>query len=88
MRDDKRPVISPFRNAIYSDAGYSILGQVLARLTGRKTYTEAIREVLFEPLGLDSMSTKLPTGPGLNAINRTTIDPNSAWGVDIEVVAS
>ncbi len=88
MRDDKRPVISPFRNAVYSDAGYSILGQVLARLAGKKTYTEAIHDVLFEPLGLHSMSTKVPTGSGLNAINRTTVDVNSAWGVDIEVVAS
>lgn len=88
MRDDKRPVISPFRNAVYSDAGYSVLGQVLARLAGRKTYSEAIYQVLFEPLGLHNMSTKAPTGADLNAINRSIIDKSSAWGIDIEVVAS
>ncbi|KAJ5461991.1 uncharacterized protein N7458_003543 [Penicillium daleae] len=88
MRDDKRPVISPFRNAVYSDAGYSVLGQVLARLAGKKTYSEAIHQVLFEPLGLHNMSTKAPTGADLNAINRSIIDKSSAWGIDIEVVAS
>lgn len=88
MRDDKRPVISPYRNAIYSDAGFSILGQVLARLTGKKTYSEAIRETIFKPLGLDSMSTRAPNGTGLNAINRKPVDANSSWGTDMEVVAS
>jgi CubicO group peptidase (beta-lactamase class C family) len=88
MRDDKRPVISPFRNAVYSDAGYSVLGQVVARLAGKETYSEAIRDILFEPLGLDNMSTKAPKGSGLNAIDRSIIDKNSSWGLDLEVVAS
>jgi CubicO group peptidase (beta-lactamase class C family) len=88
MRDDKRPVISPYRNAVYSDAGFAILGQVLARLAGKKTYSEAIREAIFKPLGLDSMSTTAPKGTGLNAINRKLIDANSSWGLDVEVVAS
>lgn len=88
MRDDKRPVISPFRNAVYSDAGYSVLGQVLARLAGKKTYSEAIRDILFEPLGLHNMSTQAPKGSSLNAIDRSSIDKNSSWGLDLEVVAS
>lgn len=88
MRDDKRPVISPYRNAVYSDAGFAILGQVLARLAGKKTYSEAIRETIFKPLGLDSTSTSAPKGTGLNAINRKLIDTNSSWGLDLEVVAS
>lgn len=88
MRDDKRPVISPFRNAVYSDAGYSVLGQVVARLAGKKTYSEAIHDVIFEPLGLESTSTKAPKGSGLNAIDRSIIDKNSSWGLDLEVVAS
>ncbi|KAJ5907182.1 uncharacterized protein N7473_004098 [Penicillium subrubescens] len=88
MRDDKRPVISPFRNAIYSDAGYTVLGQVVARLAGKKTYSEAIRDILFKPLSLDNMSTKAPKGSGLNAIDRSRIDKSSSWGLDLEVVAS
>ncbi|GLI81751.1 hypothetical protein PoHVEF18_010140 [Penicillium ochrochloron] len=88
MRDDKRPVISPFRNAVYSDAGYSVLGQVVARLSGKKTYSEAIHDILFKPLGLDNMSTKVPKGSRLNAIDRSRIDKKSSWGLDLEVVAS
>ncbi|KAJ5177240.1 uncharacterized protein N7482_003117 [Penicillium canariense] len=88
MREDKKPVISPFRNAIYSDAGFAVLGQVLARLSGQKTYTDAIRDMLFEPLGLGSTSTKVPTGSDLNAIDRSIVDKNSSWGLDLEVVAS
>ncbi|KAJ6190437.1 hypothetical protein N7519_000458 [Penicillium mononematosum] len=87
FRDEKKPVISPFRNAVYSDGGFAILGQVLARLSG-KTYSEAVQEVLFDPLGLESMSTKVPTGPDLNVIDRRTIDKNTSWGGDIEIVAS
>ncbi|KAJ6085027.1 hypothetical protein N7499_004656 [Penicillium canescens] len=87
MRDQKVPVISPFRNAIYSDGGFAVLGQVLARMTG-KTFTEAIQETLFDPLDLDSMSTKVPKGSGLNVIDRSIIDKNSSWGLDLEIVAS
>jgi CubicO group peptidase (beta-lactamase class C family) len=87
FRDKKKPVVSPFRNAVYSDGGFAILGQVLARLSG-KTYSEAVQEVIFDPLGLESMSTKVPTGRDFNAIDRRTIDKNTSWGGDIEVVAS
>ncbi|KAJ5244024.1 hypothetical protein N7489_004120 [Penicillium chrysogenum] len=87
FRDEKKPVISPFRNAVYSDGGFAILGQVLARLSG-KTYSEAVQEILFDPLGLESMSTKVPTGPDLNVIDRRIIDKNTSWGVDVEVIAS
>lgn len=81
------PVISPFRNAIYSDGGFAILGQVLARLS-EQNYTKAVQDILFEPLGLKSMSTKAPTGISINAINRSIIDKTSSWGLDSEIVAS
>ncbi|KAJ5827390.1 hypothetical protein N7447_004153 [Penicillium robsamsonii] len=87
FRDKKKPVISPFRNAVYSDGGFAILGQVLARLSG-KTYREAVQEVLFDPLGLDSMSTTVPTGSDLNVIDRRSIDKNTSWANDVEVLAS
>jgi CubicO group peptidase (beta-lactamase class C family) len=88
FRNEKMPVISPWRNAMYSDGGFAILGQVLARMTG-KTFTEAIQEILFDPLGMDSTSTKVPKGSDLNIVNRTAIIGNeSSWGVDLEILAS
>lgn len=81
------PVISPFRNAVYSDGGFAILGQILARLSGR-TYKEAVQEILFDPLGLESMSTTMPTGSNLNVIDRHSIDKNTSWGSDMEIFAS
>ncbi|CAG8159031.1 unnamed protein product [Penicillium nalgiovense] len=87
FRDEKMPVISPFRNAVYSDGGFAILGQILARLSGR-TYKEAVQEILFDPLGLESMSTTMPTGSNLNVIDRHSIDKNTSWGSDMEIFAS
>ncbi|OQE37646.1 hypothetical protein PENCOP_c009G02903 [Penicillium coprophilum] len=87
FRDEKKPVIAPFRNAVYSDGGFAILGQVLARLSG-KTYRQAVREILFDPLGLENMSTTVPTGSDLNVIDRRGIDKNTSWGGDLEIVAS
>jgi CubicO group peptidase (beta-lactamase class C family) len=87
FRDEKKPVISPWRNAVYSDGGFAILGQVLIRLSG-KSFPEAIQEVIFDPLGMDSTSTTIPKGPDLNVIDRSIIDKNSSWGVDLEIVAS
>lgn len=78
---------SPFRNAVYSDGGFAILGQVLARLSG-KTYRETVQEVLFDPLGLESMSTTAPTGSDLNVIDRRSIDKNTTWAGDMEIAAS
>jgi CubicO group peptidase (beta-lactamase class C family) len=37
----------------YNNASLSVAGLIIARLTG-KTYEQAIRELLFEPLGLDN----------------------------------
>ncbi|KAF4770571.1 hypothetical protein HAV15_013005 [Penicillium sp. str.  len=87
FRDEKKPVTSPFRNAVYSDGGFAILGQVLARLSG-KTYRETVQEVLFDPLGLESMSTTAPTGSDLNVIDRRSIDKNTTWAGDMEIAAS
>lgn len=86
MRDVKHPVISPYRNALYSDAGYILLGQVLSRITGQP-YKDAIRDVLFEPLGAN-ITTVAPIGDNVNAINRTGLGAFSSWGFDIDLVAS
>lgn len=87
MRDEKHPVISPFRNAVYSDGGFAILTQVLARLVGQP-YEKAIEEVLFKPLGLDHTSATVPNGTDVDGINRQVLKEGlSAWGADIEIVA-
>lgn len=86
MRDLQHPVISPFRTAAYSDAGYAILGQVLARFSGT-SYDDALRDLVLEPLGLTHTSTTAPTGPDANVIDRST-QPDSAWGFDMPLYSA
>ncbi|KAK2059000.1 beta-lactamase [Colletotrichum caudatum] len=83
----KRPVISPYRNAVYSDGGYSLLGQVLARLTGQ-TYADALRSLILEPLGLNGTTAAVPNGTDINAINRALYANFSAFGLDVPITAS
>jgi CubicO group peptidase (beta-lactamase class C family) len=75
-----------YRNALYSDAGYSLLGHVLARITGQ-SYPDSMQKILFGPLGMNSTTAKPPTGPDLNAINRYLVDNTSSWNVDVQVTA-
>jgi len=45
--------VSPLGSVVsYNNASLSVAGLIIARITG-KTYEQAIRELLFEPLGLD-----------------------------------
>ena len=67
MRDDRRPASQTFSNPLYSDAGYIVLGRVLERMTN-STYSEALRTLLVEPLGLEGTSTLMPEGDDLNAV--------------------
>ena len=83
---EKRPVTTPWQTAEYSDAGYSILGRVLERLTGM-TYEEAIHNILSAALGLNSTSTTIPTGDDVNALAITDI-PITTWGFDFQGTAS
>ncbi|KAF6805469.1 beta-lactamase [Colletotrichum sojae] len=84
----KRPVTSPYRNAVYSDGGYTLLGQVLARLAGAETYAEAINATLLEPLGLSSSTALAPNTTDLNAINRGLFTNMTSWGLDVPIAAS
>lgn len=86
MRDAQHPVVSPFWNAAYSDAGFIILGEVLARLSGME-YETALDRTLYEPLGLQHTSTAAPTGSDANVINRSTQE-NSSWAYDIPLYAA
>ncbi|CAI6090795.1 unnamed protein product [Clonostachys chloroleuca] len=87
LRDEKRPTMAAYRNALYSDAGYSLLGHVLGRITGQ-SYPEAIQKVLFDRLGLNS-STAFPPAPGpdVNAMNRTLVANTSSFNVDGPITA-
>ncbi|KAK1990264.1 beta-lactamase [Colletotrichum falcatum] len=83
----KRPVVSPYRNAVYSDGGYSLLGQVLARLTGQ-TYADALRSIILDPLGLNGTTAAAPNSTGMNAINRALYAELTSFGLDIPITAS
>ncbi|KAI8186558.1 hypothetical protein KHU50_001308 [Colletotrichum sp. SAR 10_65] len=85
MRDNKRPVVSPFRNAVYSDSGFALLGQVLARLSNQ-TYEDAVRDILANPLGLNSTTTSVPKGTDVNAINRALFTDETSYGLDVPIV--
>lgn len=90
--EERMPVIAPYHSSIYSDGGYAILGQVLARMTG-KSVTESFEELLWKPLGMNSTSTRFPKGPNVNAIDRSRTVKDSklgftSWGSDLEIVAS
>ena len=83
MRDQQNPTIASNRNALYSDAGYGVLTLILERLTGQE-YKDAVRDLIFEALGMNSSSATVPSGTDVNAVNRTGI---GSWGLDIPVVA-
>jgi len=54
-------VIEPGATAKYSNLAFSLLGEVVARLSGRP-YETYVREAIFAPLGMES-STFAPEGP-------------------------
>lgn len=53
---------TPGETYFYSNLGYGIIGRVVERLAG-KSYEEAMRELVFEPLGMSN--TTVSTGRGL-----------------------
>ncbi|KAF5002422.1 hypothetical protein FGRMN_434 [Fusarium graminum] len=84
MRDQQLPTAPPYRSALYSDAGYAVLTLVLERLTG-KVYGDAVTDILFKPLGMNSSSTKAPNGNNVDAVAR--IGLGGSWGIDLPLVA-
>jgi CubicO group peptidase (beta-lactamase class C family) len=81
---EKRTFTPPWQTPAYSDAGFATLGRVLERITGMK-YEAAIHYVLSIPLGLNSTSTPVPTGDGVNALAVT--DTLTTWGWDNQITA-
>ncbi|KAF9770521.1 hypothetical protein IL306_011925 [Fusarium sp. DS 682] len=83
MRDLQVPTMAPWRSALYSDAGFGVLTLILERLTGQE-YKDAVKDVLLNPLGMDSSSAVVPNGSDINAVARTG---GASWGLDVPIVA-
>ncbi|EMT62834.1 Penicillin-binding protein 4 [Fusarium odoratissimum] len=83
MRDTQVPTMGPWRSALYSDAGFGVLTLILERLTGQE-YKDAIKDIIFEPLGMDSSSAVVPNGSDVDAVARTGL---KSWGIDVPIVA-
>ena len=81
--------MAPYHSAIYSDGGFAILGQVLAKLSG-KSVPDAFEDILWKPLGMNSTSTTVPKGSDINAMDRARLGLGlkTSWGQDLEIVAS
>jgi len=62
---DHTPLVSqPGSEFLYSNFSYRLLGSVISKVTGRN-YLEMVREVIFEPFGMNSSATTVmlqPTG--------------------------
>lgn len=82
----KHPVSAPYEKAMYSDGGFTLLTQIVERVSGLK-YTDAIQDILSKPLGLEGTTAVVPEGNDVNAIDRKLIDEASLWGFDTPIVA-
>ena len=89
FREKRLPVIAPYHSAIYSDGGYAILGQVLAKIAG-KSVADAFKDILWQPFGMNSTSTTVAKGSDINAMDRFRLESGSmtSWGLDLDIVAS
>jgi hypothetical protein len=75
----KTPIIPAFQTALYSDAGWGVLGRVIEKLTN-SSYDDALQKKLAEPLGLKHTGTIEPTADGLNALALPGSAAESSWG--------
>ena len=71
--------MGPWRSALYSDAGFGVLTLILERLTGQE-YKDAIKDIIFTPLGMNSSSAVVPNGTDVDAVARTGL---VSWGTDV-----
>lgn len=70
------PVYAPQKVSSYSNIGYSLLGEILANVTGLK-YEEYIEKAIFKPLSMNSTSFT-PPSDSVEAQG----GPQSAWAQD------
>jgi hypothetical protein len=52
-----------------------------------KTYGQAVRDLINEPLELEDTYYPIGSDEGLNGVNRSTIDEFTTWGTDVNIVA-
>lgn len=86
MKDQERPVAPVFTTALYSDAGYAMLGRVLERLTNQ-SYEDALQTHLAKPLGLESTGSIEPKAEDRNALAIPGNATVSTWGKDNPITA-
>lgn len=84
MRDRQYARSPVFQTGLYADSGFGVLGRVLERITN-KTYNDAIKSVLGEPLGLKDITSFKPPSEGLNAL--ALPGNESSWGFDNQITA-
>jgi len=87
MRDAQASVIPVFHDALYSDAGFGVLGRVIERITNQ-TYEDALQTYLAKPLGLNYTGTTEPASDGLNALAIPGNFTVSSWGQDNHITSS
>lgn len=63
-RDRQTPVAAPGQTYLYSDTGFVLLGRILEEHSGR-SFTELLRERVFEPAGMASFQTHIRIVQGL-----------------------
>lgn len=56
----RNPVYAPFTTPVYSNMAYALLGLVIEAVTGQ-SYEDAVRSLIFDPLGMDRTSVTLPS---------------------------
>ncbi|OCK85598.1 beta-lactamase/transpeptidase-like protein [Lepidopterella palustris CBS 459.81] len=76
----ERPVTSPFHTAIYSNAGFVILGYVIESIVNQ-TFSEAISSAILEPLKMSRTLTQPPTNETNVIIPVDAL--SSAFSIDI-----
>ncbi|KAJ5609004.1 beta-lactamase family protein [Penicillium herquei] len=74
--DKANPVFAPQKETSYSNLGFDLLGQVLAKVTKMK-YEDYINEAIFKPLGMYETSFTVPA-----ASVAASAGSGSDWGVD------
>lgn len=56
----QEPLFAPNQKSTYSNDAFSLLGLVLANVTGTANYSEYIRKAIFEPLGMKHTTLNKP----------------------------
>lgn len=78
---DEKLFFEPGKSWRYSNAGYSLLGAIIERLSG-KTYLEYVHENIFKPLGMRDTYTNKSGTPAPNTSIFYTQSPKDPLGLE------